>query len=134
MRDQFVTVCCRADAEGGDLDAMRALRDAEILRGQGHLVFLVHGYNNTGPEACASYRAFCDLQSAAMAPGHDWAFGATVAGFFWPGDARWGIARPSYYPWAIPVADSAAQILTNILSDLLAHNYGELTVDFVAHS
>src|SRR5437667_182266 len=56
MRDQFVTVCCRADAEGGDLDAMRALRDAEILRGQGHLVFLVHGYNNTGPEEYESDR------------------------------------------------------------------------------
>lgn len=127
-------IVCRTDAEGGDLDPVRAWTSVSNLRGTAHIIVLIHGYNDTEDEARGAYQAFCQLQAAIVRSGLDWTFGATVVEVFWPGDARWGIARPAYYPWALPVADKTAALLSDIVRDLCAFGHGELVLDLVAHS
>lgn len=130
----FVEISCRTSEEGGDIDPMKAWLSLPALRGTQHLIFLIHGYNNTLAEAKDAYQSLDQFQRAQAGAGRDWAFGATVVPVFWPGDARWGLLRPTYYPFALPKADQTADILGEILTDLLGFAGGMLTVDLVAHS
>lgn len=104
------------------------------LRGRPHLLFLVHGYNNTGCEAYNSFERFCGLQSALTTMGQDWTFGIPIVEVFWPGDARWGLLKALFYPKALGVADEASELLSNVIRDLPRYVGGHLTVDFVTHS
>lgn len=131
---EVIQIVCRTACAGGDIDVTRAWSSVPQLRGKSHLLFLIHGYNNTWTEANESYTAFCNLQKQAVSAGLDWTFGSTVVEVFWPGDAEWGIARPAFYPWAIPKADATADLLSAIIKDLLEFNHGELYIQIVAHS
>ena len=133
MIDRAQLVCRTADA-GGDIDPLRAWLSVPDLRGKSHLIFLIHGYNDTVDDAQAAYASFRKLQAAKVAAGLDWTFGATLVEVFWPGDARWGIARPAFYPWALPLADKTAELLSEIVKDLCSYAGGELTIDLVCHS
>jgi len=129
-----VQINCRTVPAGGDIDALRAWLSVPGVRGKSHLIVLIHGYNDTFDDATTAYKAFCDLQTAMVPAGLDWAFGATLVQVFWPGDARWGIARPAFYPWALPVADKVAELLSGIVQDLRSFSHGQLTLDVVSHS
>lgn len=129
-----VQINCRTVPAGGDIDPLRAWLAVPSVRGKSHIIVLIHGYNDTFGDATTAYRAFRDLQTAMVSPGLDWAFGATLVEVFWPGDARWGIARPAFYPWALPVADKIAELLSEIVRDLWSFSHGQLTVDVVSHS
>jgi hypothetical protein len=125
-----VEISCREQDEGGSLDPLKAWLSVRDLRGSTHVMLLIHGYNNTVDEARESYKAFLD--DGAGSP--DWTFGAMVVKVFWPGDAAWGIARPLFYPWALPAADRTAELLAEIVKDLCAHCAVPLTLDIAAHS
>ena len=133
MTDRF-RLWCRSACEGGDLDRLSAWIDALQLRGRPHLLFAVHGYNNTACEARDSYDRFCARQSVKSVRGDDWTFGAPVVEVYWPGDARWGMLRALFYPKALTVADQTSDLLNSIIRDLIQYANGRLTVDFVTHS
>jgi hypothetical protein len=124
----------RTAPSGGDIDTDRPKRQAQALRGFPHLIFLIHGYNNDQHDGEVAYQAFCDREQALVGPGRDWAPGGVVVRVFWPGDARWWIASPLYYPFAVPRALTIAQALAGIMKDLAQHAPDVLTVDAVAHS
>lgn len=129
-----VQINCRSAAAGGDVDPLRAWLTVPGVRGQSHIIILIHGYNDTFAEATTAYEAFLARQAALVPEGRDWTFGATLIEVFWPGDARWGIARPAFYPWALPVADNVAALLSDIIRDLGGFVQGQLTLDVVSHS
>lgn len=129
-----VELNCRSADAGGTLDPLRAWLAVPALRGRRHLIVLIHGYNDTVDEARTAYAAFEALQAAQVAPGRDWTFGATQVQVFWPGDATWGLARPAFYPFALPLADRSAALLREIVVDLVVCSGGRLTLDVVAHS
>lgn len=125
---------CRTACVGGKVDESSARNDAAKLRGQRHLLFAIHGYNDTACEASQAYDKFCARQSALVTAGQDWTFGTPMVEVHWPGDADWGFLRALYYPEALKAADQTAALLSNIIRDLLTYAGGELTVDFVTHS
>ncbi|MDY0746440.1 alpha/beta hydrolase [Paucibacter sp. R3-3] len=133
MATRFVELNFRADPEGGDIDPLKPVGRLDELSHAQHLILLIHGYNNTEDEARESYNAFMGRQAALVPDGIDWAFGATVVGVLWPGDARWGIARPAFYPWALPVADAMAGYLAALVRGVAQNGVG-LALDVVAHS
>jgi hypothetical protein len=128
-----VVVSFRQAPSGGDIDIAQATQQAQALQGLPHLIILLHGYNNDQHDAITAYGAFDKRQQSTLQPGGDWAPGATVVRVFWPGDARWWIASPLYYPWAIPRALTIGKALGAIISDL-GKNADTLVVDFVGHS
>lgn len=130
----IVQINCRSAPAGGAIDSVRAWLSVPSLRGKSHLIVLIHGYNDTFEEATTAYAAFCKLQESMVSEGLDWTFGSTLVEVFWPGDARWGIARPAFYPWALPVADNVAELLSEIIKDLCGFASGQLTLDVVSHS
>jgi hypothetical protein len=127
-------VSFRQARSGGDIDTDKARLQGQQLRGQVHLILLIHGYNNDAHDADDAYGAFCKRQQALVGAGSDWAPGAALVEIYWPGDARWSIASPSYYPWAIPRALEIGSTLAAILADAAQHSGQPLVVDFVAHS
>lgn len=129
-----VQINCRSAPAGGDIDSLRAWLSVPGVRGKSHLIVLIHGYNDTFEDATTAYAAFCKLQESMVSEGLDWTFGATLVEVFWPGDARWGIVRPAFYPWALPVADKVAELLSEIVKDLCSFASGQLTLDLVSHS
>ena len=129
-----VEITCRTADAGGDIDPLRAWFSIPTLRGRQHLIFLVHGYNDTVDEARDAYKSLDKFQTDLVQAGRDWTFGATLVHFFWPGDAQWGIARPAFYPWALALADKSAALLGDIIKDLANFAGGRLVVDVVAHS
>ena len=124
----------RTARSGGDIDTERPGQQAQALRGYPHVIFLIHGYNNDQHDGEVAYQAFCDREQTVVGPGRDWAPGAIVVRVFWPGDARWWIASPVYYPFAVPRARTIGQALAAILKDLAQYAGDVLTVDAVAHS
>jgi hypothetical protein len=132
---KIVELNFRDSTEGGGLDAVQALIDSTALRGARHLILLIHGYNDTQAEAQEAYRNFRNAQDTLVhPPGVDWAFGATVVEVFWPGDGKWGLLRPLFYPMALPVADDTAKLLAGILRDVAKYSPGGVTLDLVCHS
>ncbi len=93
------------------------------------VTLLVHGYNNTAPEALASYGEFLAHTGleASLAAGQ-------LCEFLWPGDEDWGILRPLAYPFEIPVAREAAQRLYAFLAALQPAGGWPLEVRLVCHS
>ncbi len=130
----WADLSCRTADLGGDFNADVAWLGVPPLRGLSHLIVLIHGFNDPVDEARVAYQAFDRLQSAMVSPGLDWAFGATVVRYFWPGDANWGLLRPAFYAKALGRADDAGSLLADIVKDLSAHAPGVLTLDLVAHS
>lgn len=121
----------RADNIAGGIDVARAWLDAEKLRGLEHLVFLIHGYNNTRTEAEAAYSAFCANQQALAPEGRDWTADATLVQVFWPGDAT---SKALYYPWAVSRGQEVASIFAQMADDWSQYCRARLQLDFVAHS
>jgi hypothetical protein len=124
----------RHERSGGDIDIALANQQAVALRGHAHLILLIHGYNNDAHDADQAYQSFCAREQLLVGAGRDWAPGAVLVRVYWPGDARWWIASPLYYPFAIPRALTIGQEIARILVELAQYAGDILTVDCVAHS
>lgn len=124
----------RHDPIGGGIDLGRAWFDFDKLKGLSRFVFLLHGYNNTQEDAEAAYAAFCRGQQELVTPGRDWTRDAALVRLYWPGDAKWGIFAPAYYPGAVSRAQDVALILAQMLDELSRHSTTPLELHFVAHS
>ena len=92
MATSSYTLDLRSSPKGGDL---KRPSDKEIngLRGAGHLLLLVHGYNDCKKEADKAYDIFERAQRRLLsAPSDDYTPGCRVVRVYWPGDADWGLA------------------------------------------
>jgi pimeloyl-ACP methyl ester carboxylesterase len=98
----------------------------------GHVVVLVHGYNNDQEAASESYAVFLgDLRAAeatiaagAVGPPQDF------ARFYWPGDANLWIFSFVSYPTEVRDASDSAAVLGSFLANVPGLN----EVSFVGHS
>ncbi len=143
----FPRISLRDAPRGGPVGSQSRVTPADLLLGSDELLLLIHGYNNSEPDAFASYRTFL------MNVGDPWV--ARSGGVFWPGDAsdarpgrRPGLLFPllaaASYPWQPHRAAQAAQHIADLIATALvsrsavAERRGRqadaLTLNVVAHS
>ena len=98
----------------------------------GHIVLLVHGYNNNMADARAAYSNFLDNLDALLSRGDIRTGGAKpdVGKFFWPGDANLWIFSFLSYPTEISDAKESAQVFARFLAGIP----GLREVSLVGHS
>ena len=100
----------------------------------GHIVLLIHGYNNDEQEAQTAYRGFDRMQrELGRIPDEQPVADGRVVEVFWPGDGNWGIVSFLYYMASIDKAVATSELLAAALRTA-ADERGFLNVDIVAHS
>jgi pimeloyl-ACP methyl ester carboxylesterase len=135
MPSKLLKLSFRTDNAGGDVRLVPDMADFYQRWDKRRLVLLIHGYNNTIPEAEAAYeQGFIRLQQALArhAPDHNIAPDRDFVEVFWKGD-DWGFASFAYYMESIPNARKTAPALAQVLRTL-ALQRGGLEIDIVAHS
>ena len=113
-----------------------AVKDADGLAAGlwRHLLILVHGFNNTAPEARASYNILIDqlwpsLIASRVAPD-------AIACFQWPGDAAawFKLLDCILYARDVGLSFSAADRLTSYLAGLARLGTGSRKISIIGHS
>lgn len=142
MAEGDLTLSLRIDAVGGDvaervpqaqIDAVGAELNAAPGRG---LVLLVHGFNNNLAEATASYDGFFRVQRelAQIPDARPLADSRVFVRVLWPGDAKWGVWSPLFYPKSVAVGVECAERFGAALRALAAGRAEPLDVWIVGHS
>jgi len=98
----------------------------------GHVIVLVHGYNNDASDAKESYGDFLDnLRSlSSQADSRPRPATADLAKFLWPGDADLWIFSFLSYPSEIPDAQKSARVLAQFMTEMP----GLRQVSLIGHS
>lgn len=142
MAEGDLTLSLRIDPVGGDvadgvpraqIDAVRAELNAAVGRG---LVLLVHGFNNTLEDATGSYDGFFRVQRelAQIPDARALADNRVFVRVLWPGDAKWGVLSPLYYPRSVTAGVLCAERFGAALRALAAGRAEPLDVWIVGHS
>ena len=86
----------------------------------GHIVILVHGFNNNKRTAERYYREFIRNLRTISSQTNAATIGGRpdFTGFFWPGDADLWVFSFISYPTEIPDAQNSARVLANFLSQV----------------
>jgi esterase/lipase superfamily enzyme len=101
----------------------------------GHILLLVHGYNNSETDAAESYRAFIEKVEIAFGSRISMAAPDVVAKFNWPGDQSTAFGTTVGYPFDITNARDSARVLANYLLGLPVRGSGaSRRVTVVGHS
>ncbi len=100
------------------------------------LVLLIHGFNNSIPQAKDAYdNGFFRIQRqlANHAPDENFAPDRNFVEVFWKGD-DWGMLSALYYMGAVPYAVQTAAALADVLRRLASQRTEGLELQIVAHS
>jgi hypothetical protein len=130
MALEVIPLSFRTAPAGGEVQ----LHPVPPIVSRNRLVLLIHGFNNTIPEAEDAYKNFLSKQRdrAKYTAGGDFAPDRSIIKIFWKGD-DWGMVSPVYYMKAIPNAVATGKALALILKTM-ADLHGALEVMVVAHS
>lgn len=90
------TFSVRQSDVGGPIAESVVTSPARFRPSSSRLIVLIHGYNNTRQAAEKGYAAFVKLLDSLGVPANS-SYGE-IAGFYWPGDKRLGVAAFVSYP------------------------------------
>jgi esterase/lipase superfamily enzyme len=101
----------------------------------GHILLLVHGYNNSEADATSSYKIFIDDMQKAFGKRTSTLAPDTVAKFHWPGDQSTALGTTVGYPFDITHARDSARVLARYLARLPVLGSGaSRRITIVGHS
>lgn len=121
----------RGARKGGRVVPAYDTSGRDTIDGQGRVLLLVHGYNNSVDVALRSFSSFvASLERLAARPSLPW----TIFGVHWPGDERNAIVSLFSYSGKIAVSRTSAASLFDYLKSRHGPAGAPMAINIVAHS